>query len=355
MARVADIVSTEQLDKAVASLPAVVVHFWATWCEPCKQMDAVLAQLASENSQAGFFRVEAEALPDLAEKFEVSVVPFFVFFKNGAVVDRIEGANPPELTAKIGLHIKTAAISGSTATALPKPSLTDRIESLLAAHPILLFMKGTPDAPECGFSSKVVAALKSTGLQFDTFNILTDNAIRQGLKELSNWPTYPQLYAKSTLIGGCDIIEELHASNELKSTLEEALNTPEPSKGTSSAPQATPMEVGGESKEELQTRIKGLVEKSPVMLFMKGTPAEPKCGFSRKVSAALQSISVPYETFDILQDEAVRQGLKEYSNWPTYPQLYVKGEMLGGCDIVLELHETGELKSTIQESLGEEK
>ena len=87
-----------------------------------------------------------------------------------------------------------------------------------------------------------------------------------------------------------------------------------------------------------------LVNSKPVMLFMKGTAGEPRCGFSRKVVEALNAVGVQFDTFDILSDETVRQGLKTYSNWPTFPQLYVQGELLGGCDIVLEMKENGELK-----------
>lgn len=74
---------------------------------------------------------------------------------------------------------------------------------------------------------------------------------------------------------------------------------------------------------------------------MQGNPDAPRCGFSQKVVSALRSIEVPFNTFDILSDEEVRQGLKEYSQWPTYPQLYVKGELLGGCDVILELQQDG--------------
>ncbi|XP_059981764.1 glutaredoxin-3 [Lagenorhynchus albirostris] len=90
-------------------------------------------------------------------------------------------------------------------------------------------------------------------------------------------------------------------------------------------------------------RLKVLTNKASVMLFMKGNKQEAKCGFSRQILEILNSTGVEYETFDILEDEEVRQGLKTYSNWPTYPQLYVKGELVGGLDIVKELKENGEL------------
>ena len=84
---------------------------------------------------------------------------------------------------------------------------------------------------------------------------------------------------------------------------------------------------------------------------MKGDRGEPRCGFSRKVVEALNGTGVEYSTFDILQDEDVRQGLKTFSNWPTYPQLYAGGELLGGCDIVLEMAAGGELKAALEEAM----
>lgn len=101
-------------------------------------------------------------------------------------------------------------------------------------------------------------------------------------------------------------------------------------------------------EEEIDRRLKKLIHSSQTMLFMKGTPDEPRCGFSNKVVSALREEGVEFSSFDILTDEEVRQGLKIYSNWPTYPQLYHKGELLGGCDIVLEMKESGELRSTLE-------
>ncbi|KAL6562132.1 Monothiol glutaredoxin-S11 [Orobanche gracilis] len=99
--------------------------------------------------------------------------------------------------------------------------------------------------------------------------------------------------------------------------------------------------------ETMKDRIKRLIESSPVMLFMKGTPDSPRCGFSSKVVNALNEVGVGFGSYDILSDEEVRQGLKTYSNWPTFPQLYYKGELVGGCGIVMELRDNGELKDTL--------
>ncbi|XP_023240218.1 glutaredoxin-3-like [Centruroides sculpturatus] len=83
------------------------------------------------------------------------------------------------------------------------------------------------------------------------------------------------------------------------------------------------------------------------MIFMKGNPDVPRCGFSKTLIGIMNEIGVSYETFDILQDEEVRQGLKIYSNWPTYPQVYVNGTLIGGLDIIKELNESNELKQTL--------
>lgn len=91
--------------------------------------------------------------------------------------------------------------------------------------------------------------------------------------------------------------------------------------------------------------------KSDVVLFMKGSPDAPRCGFSRKVVEALEEEGISFSHFDILGDEDVRQGLKEISGWPTYPQVYVRGELLGGCDIVMEMKSSGELASAVKEML----
>ncbi len=103
----------------------------------------------------------------------------------------------------------------------------------------------------------------------------------------------------------------------------------------------------GNGISDSKARFEQLVNQHPIMLFMKGSRTDPRCGFSRKVVDTLGELGVDYGTFDILNDDSVRQGLKDYSNWTTYPQLYIKGEFIGGCDIVLEMHQSGELKQVI--------
>ncbi|GMU67898.1 MAG: hypothetical protein AMXMBFR37_02310 [Steroidobacteraceae bacterium] len=104
---------------------------------------------------------------------------------------------------------------------------TERIKQHLAA-PVVLFMKGTPDFPQCGFSAQVAAALRAAGARYEAVNIFEDPELRDELKRYSNWPTYPQLYVNGELVGGCDIVLEMYHSGELASLLAQAGATPPP-------------------------------------------------------------------------------------------------------------------------------
>jgi monothiol glutaredoxin len=97
-------------------------------------------------------------------------------------------------------------------------------------------------------------------------------------------------------------------------------------------------------------RIDGIVNGHDVVLFMKGTPLFPQCGFSSRAIAILEHLDVPFHSVDVLQDQDVRQGIKAYSDWPTIPQLYVKGEFVGGSDIMMEMFEAGELQALMADS-----
>ncbi|XP_072485186.1 glutaredoxin-3 isoform X2 [Notamacropus eugenii] len=261
-------------------------------------MNDVMEELAKEHPQVAFVKLEAEAVPEVSEKYEISSVPTFLFFKNLQKVDRLDGAHAPELTRKVESHVSSHVPPRAT-TECTKEDLNLRLKKLTNAAPCMLFMKGSPQAPRCGFSKQMVEILNKHNIQFSSFDIFSDEDVRQGLKMYSNWPTYPQLYVSGELIGGLDIVKELEASNELDTICPKA--------------------------PKLEERLKILTNKASVMLFMKGNKQMAKCGFSKQILEILNDTGIDFETFDILEDEEVRQGLKAYSNWPTYPQLYVKG------------------------------
>jgi len=95
--------------------------------------------------------------------------------------------------------------------------------------------------------------------------------------------------------------------------------------------------------------IQSLIDSSEVFLFMKGTPMFPQCGFSARVIQILKQAGVPFKTANVLENQEIREGIKDFSNWPTIPQLYVKGEFIGGCDIISEMYQTGELQTLLDD------
>lgn len=286
-----------------------------------------------------FALLEAETLPVISSKLHVSVVPTFVGIRSGSVVWKLEGANPPEL-GKIVKKFAENPNEFSPLEVTPAPTdINDRLRALVSSAPVMLFMKGTPEAPRCGFSRKTVEILQRNDVPFSFFDILQDDDVRAGLKKLYDWPTYPQLYVNGQLIGGYDIVNEIASGGEsLKKELGiEHLSASEISK----------TESGNKTlSEALIQRCRSLINQAPVMIFMKGTPDAPRCGFSRTAVQMFRDEDIPFDSFDILGDMDIREGLKVYSDWPTYPQIYFRGALIGGVDILKEMKaETGSLKA----------
>lgn len=105
-------------------------------------------------------------------------------------------------------------------------------------------------------------------------------------------------------------------------------------------------------EESLKQKIEEMIDSQPVFLFMKGTPTQPMCGFSAGVVQALNSAGIQYGAFNVLSDNSIREGIKEFANWPTIPQLYIKGEFIGGHDIVVQLYQAGELQKMVSNPEG---
>ncbi|XP_045449060.1 glutaredoxin-3 [Melitaea cinxia] len=203
----------------VRSPSLTVVHFSADWADQCGQVTDILKELLKlpevQSSGSKFGVCDAENLSEISLKYKVDSVPTVILFKNGNQIDRIDGADAAQITSKVKSHSGFSDTNNIT----PKLSLEDRLKALINKHNVMVFMKGTRDAPRCGFSKTLIQILNGTGVQYDTFDILTDEEVRQGLKTYSDWPTYPQLYVKGELVGGLDIIKELQANGELESTL----------------------------------------------------------------------------------------------------------------------------------------
>lgn len=315
-----------------AATGKAVLLFWAPWHEDSVRLkDQVMPALQAAASAAKDIRfesVEAENNVELSEKHSVTAVPTFCLLgSDGNAVEKIEGiVEIPQVTQAVqrlmamgekGMHTTQPA---NVAAPRAVESLQDRLKKLTHSSDVVLFMKGSPDAPRCGFSRQAVEMLSEETVEFGSFDILSDDEVRQGLKEYSDWPTYPQLYVKGELVGGLDIMKEMKSDGQ---TLREQL--------------------GLETAPTLEERLRRLVSRHRVMLFMKGLPSAPRCGFSRQMVDLLTKAGAGFDSFNILEDEEVRQGLKKFSDWPTYPQLYVDGDLVGGLDICKELDESGDL------------
>ena len=319
---VRQITSEEQL-KSLLSCPRVVLHCHAPWAAPCVQVKNLLETLSSRppstsahDTAVTYGALEPERLPMVLKQYDIVNVPTVLFFSAERVVRRIEGAD----TAAIASSAKW--LSSSAEDLLLRAAI-----ELSVSREVVLVMKGEPGTPKCPFCKEAVTLLRSAGVMFDYVDISGDVNMRDMIKKMSEWNTFPMLFANGRLVGGVDRIRELVDAGRLVEEL---------SVGG----------VGEVSKKEtgLEGRLKGLVEKDDVVLFMKGNPDGPRCGFSRRIVDVLRGQDITFGHFDILQDEEVRQGMKKFSDWPTFPQLYSKGNFVGGLDVVKELVEAGELK-----------
>ncbi|KAI8121191.1 hypothetical protein FF38_00868 [Lucilia cuprina] len=203
--------SEEEYKQIISADKTSVVLFSADWAEQCKQVQDVLEDLTKLlGDKLAFIKITAEDFPEIAMKHQIDAVPTVIIFAKGTAIDRVDGVDIASLTAK-------CKKLGAAATS--EQPLEERLKSLINKAPLMIFMKGDRDAPRCGFSKQLIAIVNELGLPYETFDILSDEEVRQGLKTFSDWPTYPQVYVKGELVGGLDIIKELKANNELEQTL----------------------------------------------------------------------------------------------------------------------------------------
>ena len=189
------------------------VHFTGEWArQHSGQINDVIQELIkSKVPNANLIEVNVDTSPDLAKRFQIDCVPTILLVAKGLVADKVEGVNIPVLVAKVNevslKHFPLTATLDDLSDRSSQVSVDDRLRQLINRSPLMIFMKGNRDAPRCGFSKQLVALLNDCKAVYDTFDILSDEEVRQGLKKFSNWPTYPQVYFKGELIGGLDIIK----------------------------------------------------------------------------------------------------------------------------------------------------
>lgn len=405
-----------------------------------KNQDSVeLQQLLKESLEAsdllcavGVVDCDAAETAEVRAQFGIKETPAFIMIDSfKALVKRVQDLDPISLTDTI--EAETAAFVAQYQA--QKAALLPEIRALTQAQPVMVFIKGTPENPECKFTRELLEALNGAGILFGSCNVFDEKRnLRNWIKDFSGWPTIPQVFVNGSLLGGVDRTKEAIASGEILKQLpatslkggasagldscferdrvllfatsdfeqREALAenssaaiqqlqlkglkfSYEDLKGKQALEQALLQRFGGQAslplltvdrqlfrsgaelvhfaktanfaeafeaallRSDINEQLGLLVNSAPLMVFIKGTPAQPQCGFTRQLLAILDGLHLEYSFFNIFSDQLVREKLKEYSNWKTYPQVYVRGEFVGGLDIVKELVEAGEFQDMTKE------
>jgi Grx4 family monothiol glutaredoxin len=239
-----------------------------------------------------------------------------LFIIGMSVIKAIEGFEVPLLYESIQHYTQNF----STELERVRNAYNEQLHRIINEKALAVFIKGTPEAPKTRRTHQMVRILN--GYDYSYFNVTTDKALTEWLKLYTNSPMLPQFFIKGNYSGTLEELIELSKSGTLFTELSQDLNT----------------------------RLQKIINSHKLLVVVKGSKEQPLCGFSRKMMQLLDEYQLDYETFDILLDYQVREGLKKLSNWPTYPQVYANGELVGGLDICMELHSQGSLIDAINPS-----
>ncbi|KAL7702346.1 thioredoxin-like protein [Lotmaria passim] len=221
--------TTEQyaaIKKAAENALGLVVHFSATWCEPCKAVNEFLEkQAAAYESRVIFAEVDCEKLGDVCESEGVESVPFIAFFRTpiaGDVrrVERVADVVGAKLDL-ISMNIRSlfGDNGGKGVQKKDFPSVDDYLKYLTTRKGVVMFITGTPSRPRCGFTGRLCELVQALNVPFTYYDVMASDEVCERLKTYANWPTYPQVYVDGELIGGWDICRELNEEGQLKATL----------------------------------------------------------------------------------------------------------------------------------------
>ncbi|KAH9904185.1 glutaredoxin [Xylariomycetidae sp. FL2044] len=260
MSALKEITTDDDMRAHVASLhksALLVIYFHAPWAKPCATMTEVLKTLSAEypitdppSTSWVSLNADSHQLEETLTLYDVSAVPYIILQRDSTVIQKIRSGDVKEVRLAIEKHAKGTSTTATTAsngtgtdnpaTKVPdttmevdtetdpeaaKKELTSKLDTLVSAADVMLFMKGKPKEPQCGFSRKIVGLLRENCPSgFGFFDILADDEVRQGLKEYGDWPTYPQLWIGGELVGGLDIVKEMLDDNPdaLKELADEA-------------------------------------------------------------------------------------------------------------------------------------
>jgi len=199
-----------------------LINFYASWADVCRPMTAAVAELAKKHPELLVLQVEAdsEELEGITESFDVGEVPHIFFLRGHQKLGEVKGVDEPGLKKMADKFLgKEAPAIGeySDDQAKEKESekeLEERMRDIMRQSRVVLFMKGNPGNPQCGYSRQAVHILTQSEVEFTHFDILQDEDVRQGLKVLNNWPTFPQFIVNGEFVGGLDVIKEMADTDE---------------------------------------------------------------------------------------------------------------------------------------------
>lgn len=322
------ITNKQDMEYTVESGDRSIVNFHAPWAGPCAQMNVVFAELHQQYSKVRFSTAAAEAVPEVTARYGISTVPTFLMFGLGRLVRRQDGADALKLCG----HIEW--LSGAS-----RQELEDGACEMYARKgEVTVVMKGNAERPRCAFSKQMVEVLRKAGVVFESVDVLEEGFLREEMKRWAGWRTYPMLFARGKFVGGVEVVRELAEEKRLTEALEGAVVEMGRTGRTWGG------EVVVDDGERVRRRMEVLTKGAQVMVFMKGVKEAPRCKYSKKVVALLKEQGVEFESVDVLADDEVRQGMKVFSEWPTFPQVYGGGNFVGGVDVVEELAASGDLK-----------
>lgn len=197
------------------ALSGLVIHFKASWCEPCASVSQVMAELAQQEASLIVAEVAVEENESLCEAENVDRVPYVLFYRSSG--DAMEPV-AHVAGAKLGLvRFNAESLFGCPRSNFA--SLNDYLKHLTSKQGIFIFITGTPSQPRCGFTDKLCQLLEELKAPYHYYDVMADNEVCEALKVYSEWPTYPQVYMDGELLGGLDVCQQLHSTGELKKLL----------------------------------------------------------------------------------------------------------------------------------------
>ncbi|KAJ5928640.1 thioredoxin [Penicillium verhagenii] len=201
--------------EALSPSALLVLYFYTPWTEYSTKLRPLLSSIASQCPTTtpptiSFLSINAKNLLEISKEYGVSKAPCIVYLRNGQILESIKGSDLTEVCNALrrytGISTKIPLSPDQSAHPLElSEALITHLTELVRTAPVMLFMKGTPNSPLCRFSRRLVGILNENNISYDSFNILTDEDVRQGLKGFGDWPTFPQLWVNGEMVGGLDI------------------------------------------------------------------------------------------------------------------------------------------------------